>query len=116
VKRAIGSQVSYLRATLAWLEGWLAEQRGAAEEALGIYSAGEGAAGPQSPVHTARLLLAHGRLLRRTGQRRLAVERLRQANDLYQALRAAPFIPGPKKSWRPAGCRAARRRAGLCSR
>jgi DNA-binding NarL/FixJ family response regulator len=43
-------------------------------------------------VHTARLLLAHGRLLRRTGQRRLAVERLRQAADLYQALRASPFI------------------------
>jgi DNA-binding CsgD family transcriptional regulator len=90
--RAIGSQVSYLRPTLAWLEGWLAEQRGAAEEALAIYSAGEGAAGPQSPVHTARLLLAHGRLLRLTGQRRLAVERLRRANDLYQALRAAPFV------------------------
>ena len=90
--RAIGSQVSYLRPTLAWLEGWRAEQRGAAEEALEIYGAGEAAAGPQSPVHTARLLLAHGRLLRRTGQRRLAVERLRRANDLYQVLRAAPFI------------------------
>ena len=80
------------RPTLAWLEGWRAEQRGAAEEALEIYGAGEAAAGPQSPVHTARLLLAHGRLLRRTGQRRLAVERLRRANDLYQVLRAAPFI------------------------
>src|SRR5580658_2636613 len=90
--RAIGSQVSYLRPTLAWLEGWRAEQRGAAEEALEIYGAGEAAAGPQSPVHTARLLLAHGRLLRRTGQRRLAVERLRRANELYQILRAAPFI------------------------
>ena len=41
---------------------------------------------------TARLLLAHGRLLRRTGQRRLAVERLRQASALYHALRAEPFI------------------------
>jgi DNA-binding NarL/FixJ family response regulator len=40
----------------------------------------------------ARLLLAHGRLLRRTGQRRIAVDRLRQANDLYLALRAAPFV------------------------
>jgi DNA-binding NarL/FixJ family response regulator len=30
--------------------------------------------------------------LRRTGQRRLAVERLRRANELYQVLRAAPFI------------------------
>ncbi len=47
---------------------------------------------PQSPVYTARLLLAHGALLRRTGNRRDAVERLRRANGLYQALRAAPFI------------------------
>jgi DNA-binding NarL/FixJ family response regulator len=43
-------------------------------------------------VHDARLLLAHGRLLRRTGQRRLAVDRLRRASEVYQALRAAPFI------------------------
>jgi DNA-binding NarL/FixJ family response regulator len=38
------------------------------------------------------MLLAYGRLLRRRGQRRLAVERLRQAHALFQALRAAPFI------------------------
>jgi DNA-binding NarL/FixJ family response regulator len=43
-------------------------------------------------VYTARLLLAHGRLLRRTGHRKEAVERLRRANDLYLALRAAPFL------------------------
>ena len=43
-------------------------------------------------MYTARLLLAHGALLRRTGNRRDAVERLRRANDLYQALRAGPFI------------------------
>jgi DNA-binding CsgD family transcriptional regulator len=85
-------QVGYLRPDLAWLEGWLAEQRDAPEEARRIYSEGEESAGPQSPVYAARLLLAHGRLLRRTGQRRLAVERLRQAHGLYQALRAAPFI------------------------
>ena len=46
----------------------------------------------QSPVHMARLLLAHGRLLRRTGQRRPAVDRLRRPNDFYLALRAAPFL------------------------
>jgi len=85
-------QVSYLRPALAWLEGWLAEQRGAADQAREIYLHGEEAAGVKSPVHTARLLLAHGRLLRRTGQRRMAVERLRQASDLYLALRAAPFL------------------------
>jgi DNA-binding CsgD family transcriptional regulator len=82
----------YLRPGLAWLEGWLAEQRDAPEEARRIYSDGEQSGSAQSPVYTARLLLAHGRLLRRTGQRRLAVERLRQAHSLYQALRAAPFI------------------------
>jgi DNA-binding CsgD family transcriptional regulator len=85
-------QVSYLRPGLAWLEGWLAEQRDAPEEARRIYSDGEESASAQSPVYAARLLLAHGRLLRRTGQRRLAVERLRQAHALFQALRAAPFI------------------------
>ena len=90
--RADSGQVSYLQPALAWLEGWLAEQRGAPEEAGRIYQHGEDTASTQSPVHTARLLLAHGRLLRRTGQRRPAVERLRRANDLYLALRAAPFI------------------------
>ncbi len=90
--RAGGSQVSYLAPALAWLEGWLAEQRGAPEEAARIYTRGEETASTQSPVYTGRLLLAHGRLLRRTGQRRPAVERLRRANDLYQALRATPFI------------------------
>ena len=91
--RADGSgQVGYLAPALAWLEGWLAEQRGAPEEALRIYASGEDTAGSHSPVYAARLLLAHGRLLRRTGQRRLAVERLRRANDLYLGLRAAPFV------------------------
>jgi DNA-binding CsgD family transcriptional regulator len=90
--RAENGQVSYLRPALAWLEGWLAEQQGASDQAREIYERGEDTAGPHSPVHTARLLLAHGRLLRRTGDRRAAVERLRRANDLYTMLRAAPFI------------------------
>ena len=85
-------QVSYLAPALAWLDGWLAEQRGDPEEALRIYARGEDTAGSHSPVYTARLLLAHGRLLRRTGNRKDAVERLRRANEEYQALRAAPFI------------------------
>ena len=90
--RADSAQVSYLRPAVAWLEGWLAEQRGAAADALEIYAAGEASPGLRSPVHDGRLLLAHGRLLRRTGQRRLAVERLRQASALYHALRAEPFM------------------------
>jgi DNA-binding CsgD family transcriptional regulator len=90
--RAENGQVSYVQPALAWLEGWLAEQQGAPDEAARIYQRGEDTASTQSPVHTARLLLSYGRLLRRTGQRRQAVERLRRANDLYLALRAAPFI------------------------
>ena len=90
--RAGGGEVGYLSPALAWLDGWLAEQRGDPAEALRIYARGEDTANPQSPVYTARLLLAHGRLLRRTGNRKDAVERLRRANDLYQELRAAPFI------------------------
>ena len=90
--RADSGQVGYLQPALAWLDGWLAEQRGTPEEAGRIYQRGEDTASTHSPVYTARLLLAHGRLLRRTGQRRQAVERLRRANDLYTALRAAPFI------------------------
>ena len=42
-------------------------------------------------MHTARLLLAHGRLLRRTGNRKASIARLRRASDVYAALRAAPF-------------------------
>jgi DNA-binding CsgD family transcriptional regulator len=90
--RVDARQASYLQPALAWLDGWLAEQRGAPEEAGRIYQHGEDSASGHSPVHTARLLLAHGRFLRRIGQRRQAVERLRRANDLYLALRATPFI------------------------
>ncbi len=90
--RAGSGEVGYLQPALAWLEGWLAEQRGDPEQAREIYRRGEDAAGLHSPVYTARLLLAHGRLLRRTGNRRDAIELLRRADALYQALRAAPFI------------------------
>ena len=56
---------------LAWLDGWLAEQRGDPERGPGqIYQRGEEDASTRQPgVHRGRLLLAHGRLLRRTGQR-----------------------------------------------
>ena len=90
--RADHGQVAYLRPALAWLGGWLAELQDGPEGAQLAYQSGEDTAGVQSPFYAARLLLAHGRLLRRTGQRRPAVERLRRAKDLYLALRAAPFI------------------------
>jgi DNA-binding CsgD family transcriptional regulator len=90
--RADGGQVSYLRPALAWLDGWLAELRGNPKAAGRLYQSGEDTAGPRSPVHSARLLLAHGRLLRRTGNRKDAIDRLRRANDLFGALRAVPFV------------------------
>jgi DNA-binding CsgD family transcriptional regulator len=89
--RAENGQLGYAQPALAWLDGWLAEQRGDPEQAGEIYQRGEGAASTGSPVYLARLLLAYGRLLRRTGHRKEAVERLRRANDLYRVLRAAPF-------------------------
>ena len=77
---------------MAWLEGWLFEQQGSPERADELYQRGENLPIKDSPVYSAHLLMAHGRLLRRTGQRRLAVERLRQAYELYGAMRAAPFM------------------------
>jgi DNA-binding CsgD family transcriptional regulator len=90
--RATSGQVAYMQSVLAWLDGWLAELRDSPEEAQQAYRHGEDTASTQSPFYLARLLLAHGRLLRRTGNRKDAVERLRRANDLYSALRAVPFI------------------------
>jgi DNA-binding CsgD family transcriptional regulator len=87
-----GDRVRHLQPALAWLEGWLAEQRGAPGAAREIYQCGEETACKDSPVYFARLLLAHGSLLRRTGQRRAAVEHLRRANAIYTGLRAAPFM------------------------
>jgi DNA-binding CsgD family transcriptional regulator/tetratricopeptide (TPR) repeat protein len=90
--RAGSTQINYLTPLLAWLDGWLAEQRGQPERALQLYEGGEDSGGFRSPVHDARLLLAHGQLLRRTGHRRQAVDRLRRASEAYQLLRAAPFL------------------------
>ena len=90
--RADSGKVGYLQPALAWLEGWLAEQQGNPEQAREIYARGEDSASTQSPVYTARLLLAYGSLLRRAGNRKNAVERLRRAAGLYDALRAEPFI------------------------
>jgi ATP/maltotriose-dependent transcriptional regulator MalT len=90
--RAGSGQVARLQPALAWLDGALAELRGSPEEAQEFYQRGEDTASTPSPFYTARLLLAHGRLLRRMGQRQPAIERLRRANDLFRALRAAPFL------------------------
>jgi DNA-binding CsgD family transcriptional regulator len=104
--RAESGQVSYLAPALAWLEGWLAELRGAPQEALRAYQAGEeDAASTGSPVYTARLLLAHGRLLRRTGNRKDAAGRLRRAHALFAGLRAAPFLARAEQELAACGLR-----------
>jgi ATP/maltotriose-dependent transcriptional regulator MalT len=89
--RAEHGEVGYLQPAVAWLEGWLAQEQGRPERAEAIYQHGEDTTSTQSPVHTARLLLAHGSLLRRTGHRKAAIERLRRAAFLYHSLRAEPF-------------------------
>ncbi len=113
--RAQGSQASYLAPVLAWLDGWLAEQAGHPGRAGRIYQHGEDTASTESPVYTARLLLAHGRLLRRTGNRKAAADRLRRAGELYTALRAAPFIAWTEEELAACGLRRehARRRSVL---
>jgi DNA-binding CsgD family transcriptional regulator len=82
---------SYPRTALVWLRGWLAEQQGDPGQALAIYAGSPGPVDGQSPVYTARLLLAHGRLLRRTSHRADAAEQLGRARGLFAALRATPF-------------------------
>jgi DNA-binding CsgD family transcriptional regulator len=51
------------------------------------------------------VLLAHGRLLRRTGNRKDAADRLRRASGLYTALRAAPFIARTEEELAACGLR-----------
>jgi DNA-binding CsgD family transcriptional regulator len=97
--RRDAGQASYLQPALAWLEGWLAEQSGDTVQAREIYRRGEREtcpggemAGQSSPLYAARLLLAYGRLLRRTGDRAAAAERLGRADALFDGLGAGPSI------------------------
>jgi DNA-binding CsgD family transcriptional regulator len=97
--RRDAGQASHLQPALAWLEGWLAEQSGDIARAQEIYQRGvretcprPGMAGQPGPGYAARLLLAHGRLLRRTGDRAAAAERLHRAHALFSGLGAEPGI------------------------
>jgi DNA-binding CsgD family transcriptional regulator len=97
--------VTYLQPALAWLNGWLAEQQKQPEKAHELYQFGEDTSSTDSPLYHARLLLAHGRLLRRTGQRRLAIDRLRRAHDLFQTLQAGPFMSQAEEEMAQCGLR-----------
>jgi DNA-binding CsgD family transcriptional regulator/tetratricopeptide (TPR) repeat protein len=86
------AEVAYLCPALSWLEGWLEEHRGSLDSARICYERDEATSEQVCPVYAARLALAHGRLLRRTGNRRAAVERLRRAHDLFVGFGAVPFV------------------------
>jgi DNA-binding CsgD family transcriptional regulator len=49
-------------------------------------------AGEVSPLHEARVLLDLGRLLRRTGRRKAAAERLEAARAIFERLGASPLV------------------------
>jgi DNA-binding CsgD family transcriptional regulator len=100
---------SYLRPALAWLRGWLAEQQGQQQLALEIYASTAELTDRMSPVYTARLLLAHGRLLRRMSRRSDAAELLGRARGLFADLRATPFTERADQEL--AACRLPRSRA-----
>ena len=79
---------------IARLEGQLAEASGDLDAALARYEAGlhSGSGLVPLPLPAARLALAYGSLLRRTGSRRAAIEQLRNAHAGLTALGAAPFL------------------------
>ena len=83
--------VDSLQTDTARLSGRLAEAMGDLEEAETAYQAG--LSHPAGlPLPTARLELASGSLLRRTGQRRHAVDRFRRARQHLMALGARPWL------------------------
>jgi hypothetical protein len=82
--------VAYLEPGLAWLEGWLAEQEGDPDRALDTYQRGDEVANKDSRVYSARLCLALGRLLHRTGQRRATVEPLAASQQSVRCPRSGP--------------------------
>lgn len=75
------------------LEGQLAAKRHDVRRARAcLTAAAEGADDEVDALERALALEALGRFLRRRGERRCAVERLRLARDRYRALGAAPFV------------------------
>ena len=94
---------AHLQPALAWLEGWLVEQRGTPEDARSIYEQGEKAGDGHCPVYAARLALAHGRLLRRRGNRRAAVDHLRRAHAMFAGFMRHRSWPRSSTSSRPVG-------------
>ena len=103
--------VGYIRPALGWLEGWLEEKRGSLDSAGLCYRRDEATSVQDCPVYAAQLALAYGRLLRRTGNRRAAVERLRRAHDLFVRFGATPFVQQVENELAACGLHRAARRA-----
>lgn len=103
-----GSRLWSARPDLARLEGQLAEASGDAEAALGAYAVGlqPAEAGLPLPLSAARLGVAYGSLLRRTGARREAIDQLRAAHAGLTTLRAAPFLVACEAELAACGLRA----------
>ena len=105
-------QVGYLRPALAWLEGWLAEQRGDLEEARRIYADGEESASTQQPglcgpaAAGPRPAAAADRPAAPGGRAPAAGERL-----VPGACAPRRSSPGSKRSWPPVTFPATRRRS-----
>lgn len=76
----------------ARLRGLLAEARGDHDEAAAAYASGPTSLDGPNPLGRARLALVHGAFLGRQGQRRAAVERVREARARFAALGAVPFV------------------------
>ena len=112
--RADSGQVSYLRPAVAWLDGWLAEQRGAAADALEIYAPVRRALACAARCTTAGCCwptggccgvpVSGGWPSSGCGRPALCIMRCALSRSW----------PGPRRSWRPAICRAARLRSSRC--
>ncbi len=114
--RAGSGQVSYLAPALAWLDGWLAEQRGDPELALPIYQRGEEA--PASPARCTTPACCWPTAGCCGARASGAWPSSGSGAPARFTRRCAPrrSWPGPTRNWPPASCRAARPRSILCCR
>jgi DNA-binding CsgD family transcriptional regulator len=81
------------RVDLWRLRGTLEHGRGHAVKARAAFQDGQAAAkATRSPFTQARLELAHGHFLHKTGRRRAAIGALRLAAELFEQLDARPFL------------------------
>ena len=78
---------------MGWLRGMLAEARRKPRAARASYDSDlADQTMARYPFERAQVLLASGRLERMLGNRRLAIDRLTQARDVFARLRAQPYL------------------------